>query len=339
MRKTIIVGLLGLGLTLLLAACGSEQTGTAASEALYDVPGLEAVAPPPTEVPVTEPPSPPQPGELYGSYYNDYLRLTLTLDPDGAARLTGGAEERTGTYTQTEEGLSLTLAGEDLSVETDADGDLTLGGLSGYFLRDWDFWGITPEEVAGPEPEPDLSERGELRDNGDGTLRFLDYTAGVAMSFPAGMEVLVQTPEGAAVVSDGAGGCVIGRNVTALREQSNLWLVSSSSATEKEEFLADCIHDLVLPDLAALHGKILSYANLSLGREPLEGRLADARMRVNAQDGSYDLLVMCYLSTYADGTVAYICKTVACPVGGAQTVDELAAAVRDVGAVRLVAEE
>lgn len=337
MLRSIFAGLLSLSLALLLGACGAEQPETV-SEALYDVPGLEATAPTPTETPPVELPSPPQPGELFGSYYNDYLHLVLTLDPDGAATLSGGAEDRTGAYIQTGQGLELTLAGEALTAELDADGDLTLAGLTGYFLRDWDFWGITPEEAAGPAPEPEIPTT-ELRDNGDGTWRYLDFAAGVAMSFPAGMEVLSGVPAGAAAVGDGAGGCVIGRNVTERQESYNLWLVSSSSAAENGDFLFDCIHDLVFPDLAALHGQVLSYANLTLGQEPLEGRLADARMRVNTRDGSYDLLVMCYLSTYADGTVAYICKTVAVPMEGGRTAEDLAAAVRDVGAVRLVAEE
>ncbi|MBR3861425.1 MAG: hypothetical protein IKM84_06065 [Oscillospiraceae bacterium] len=335
MLKPILAGLLSLSLALLLGACGAEQP-EATNEERYDVPGLEATAPRPTEAPPPVLPSPPQPGELCGSYYNDYLHLVLTLDPDGAATLSGGAEDRSGDYIQTEQGLSLTLAGEALTAELDADGDLTLSGLTGYFLRDWDFWGITPEEAAGPAPEPEIPTT-ELRDNGDGSWRYLDFAAGVAMSFPAGFAPLSGLPAGAAAVGDGAGGCVIGRNVTAQRAA----YVQALAADEPEndrDFLADCIHDLVLPDLAAIHGQILSYADLSLDRAPLEGRLADAKLRVNAQDGSYDLLVLCYLSTYADGTVAYICKTAVCPVEGDATAEELAESVRDVGAVRLVAE-
>ena len=157
------------------------------------------------------------------------------------------------------------------------------------------------------------------------------------MSFPAGFAPLSGLPAGAAAVGDGAGGCVIGRNVTAQRE-AYVQALAADAPENDRDFLADCIHDLVLPDLAALHGQILSYADLSLDRAPLEGRLADARLRVNAADGSYDLLVLCYLSTYADGTVAYICKTAASPVEGEATAEELAESVRDVGAVRLVAE-
>lgn len=334
MLKPILAGLLSLSLALLLGACGAEQP-EATNEARYDVPGLEATAPRPTEAPPPVLPSPPQPGELCGSYYNDYLHLVLTLDPDGAATLSGGAEDRSGDYIQTEQGLSLTLAGEALTAELDADGDLTLSGLTGYFLRDWDFWGITPEEAAGPAPEPEIPTT-ELRDNGDGSWRYLDFAAGVAMSFPAGFAPLSGLPAGAAAVGDGAGGCVIGRNVTAQREAYVQAL--ADGAENDRDFLADCIHDLVMPDLAAIHRQILSYADLSLGQEALEGRLADAKLRVNAQDGSYDLLVLCYLSTYADGTVAYICKTAVCPVEGDATAEDLAAAVRDVGAVRLVAE-
>lgn len=335
MLKPILAGLLSLSLALLLGACGAEQP-EATNEARYDVPGLEATAPRPTEAPPPVLPSPPQPGELCGSYYNDYLHLILSLDPDGAATLSGGAEDRSGDYIQTEQGVSLTLAGEALTAELDADGDLTLDGLTGYFLRDWDFWGITPEEAAGPAPEPEIPTT-ELRDNGDGSWRYLDFAAGVAMSFHAGFAPLSQLPAGAAAVGDGAGGCVIGRNVTAQRA-AYVQALAADAPENDRDFLADCIHDLVLPDLAAIHGQVLSYANLSLGQEALEGRLADARLRVNAADGSYDLLVLCYLSTYADGTVAYICKTAVCPVEGETTAEELAESVRDVGAVRLVAE-
>lgn len=336
MLKPILAGLLSLSLALLLGACGVGQP-EATSEPLYDVPGLEAEAPTPTEAPPPVLPSPPQPGELCGSYYNDYLHLVLSLDPDGAATLSGGAEARSGNYIRTEQELSLTLAGEAMTAELDEDGDLTLSGLTGYFLRDWDFWGITPEEAAGPPPEPEIPTQ-EVRDNGDGSWRYLDFAAGVAMSFPAGFELLSGLPAGAAAVGQPTGGCVIGRNVTAQRAAYEQALVTSDGAEKDRDFLADCIRDLVLPDLAAIHGQILSYANLSLGQEALEGRLADAKLRVNAQDGSYDLLVLCYLSTYADGTVAYICKTAACPVEGEATAEELAESVRDVGAVRLVAE-
>ena len=110
MLKPILAGLLSLSLALLLGACGVGQP-EATNEARYDVPGLEATAPRPTEAPPPVLPSPPQPGELCGSYYNDYLHLVLTLDPDGAAMLSGGAEARSGNYIRTEQELSLNLAG------------------------------------------------------------------------------------------------------------------------------------------------------------------------------------------------------------------------------------
>lgn len=323
MLKPILAGLLSLSLALLLGACGAEQP-EATNEARYDVPGLEATAPRPTEAPPPVLPSPPQPGELCGSYYNDYLHLVLTLDPDGAATLSGGAEDRSGDYIQTEQGLSLTLAGEVLTAELDADGDLTLDGLTGYFLRDWDFWGITEAETGGNAVR---SVRTGVSDNGDGTYRLRDFENAIAVTYPSGMTADRDAVLSGVAIGNGSGAFVTGRNVTEL--------YSTHSGTD-DEFLSDYLRSFVFADSAALYGSMEGYAELTLLHEGIEGRLAAATVTLQCGGNNVYAKAILYTSTYNDGTVNYVCKTVF--AADAAEADDVAAAVTNMGAVRLRAD-
>ena len=322
--------ILMLALPLALCACNREQSAApppaAVPSGVYDVPGEDAGEAPsalsiPTPTPATD--------GLEGSYYNDFLRLTLTLDGEGSfTMLTRGGTGDTGTYAAGGEAGTLTLSfpsGQENAV-IDADGDLTIEGRTGYFLRDWSYWHITAAE-AGTEPVP-LPYEGNatVLDNGDGTFRYRDPDNALAFTYPAGMTAQSGRLIGGVVVTDSGGGAVAGRNVTAL--------YSTHKGTD-DEFLADYVHTFVFTDFGILYGGVRSYQPLTLLHEGIEGRLAAATMalRGSAEETEIFARIILYTSTYADGTVNYICKTVF--AADANRIDELSDAVTDMGAVRI----
>lgn len=323
-------------LTAALAGCGGTavpaETETPAPAETgappYDVPGEE---PSETGLEETPPPfAPPAEGELSGSYYNDFLRMTLTLDADGTAALTGAETVLTGSYSGEGEALRLELDGADVAVAVDPEGDLSLEGYAGYFLRDWDFWGVTAAEAAAAMPATLGRETSyETVDNGDGTLRFRDFDHGVAFTCPADMTVLTDRFLGAVGVDCGEACYVVGRRVT------DVYRTHSGS---DDEFLTDYLRSFVFADFEALFGNILSFEDLSLRHDGVEGRLADATVRLSSGEGVWAARTVFYTSTYADGTVEYICKTLLAPAELEGRLDALADQVRDMGAVRLIAE-
>ncbi len=319
--------LLSLTAALLLCACGqtaTEDTSSASSVTGADVPAEEAVA---------EPQQPAESDGLEGVYYNDYLRMTLTLDGTGGCALNGGGTEAAGTYERSAAGDTLTLR-FDTRLETaaiDADGDICIEGRSGYFLRDWTFWGITWEEVSAVSSLPTATASAAGVSLGNGTVRYRDYENAVAFTCPESYSVLTGQLTGAVAVSDGAGGYVTGRNVTSLYFSSN---------HSDDELLEDYVKTFVFADFNLLYGGILSFDSFTLLHEEIEGRLAAATLNlVCASDGeSVAVQIILYTSTYADGTVNYICKTVFVPASRADGAEQLAAAVTDMGAVRLSRE-
>jgi hypothetical protein len=336
MLRSKIAAALALALLVLsLSGCGSAAppaetaipapADTVAPSPPFDVAGEE------TAPVATEPPAPvwapPEEGSLTGSYYNDFLHLTLTLSEDGSAALQGGAEDAAGTYTAADGALVLELAGKTLSAAADDDGDLTLEGYSGYFLRDWDKWGITAEELGLETPDGENAPAAGS-DNGDGSLRYRDFDHAIAFTYPAGMTVEAGKFLGAAGVSDGNGGWVVGRNVTE---------VYRTHIGSNDEFLEDYVKTFVFADFELIGGSVMKFENFNLRHEGINGRLADGSVRIGSADGEWDAHVILYTSTYADGTVNYICKTVLVPAGESVRMENLAAAVRDMGAVRLVA--
>ena len=309
---------------LLLVACGENADPSASPPGAptgspaegrggYDVPGEE----PEGAALVTD--------GLEGSYYNDYLGLTLTLDGAGAFTLRGGAESASGTYVADAGALTLRSGERTEAASVDTDGDVTIEGRTGYFLRDWARWGITAAE-AGPALS---ANRTGASDNGDGTSRYRDIENGVAFTYEKGMEVLRGALVSAVVVTDGDDGYVIGRNVTEL--------YSTASGTD-DEFLEDYIKAFVFGDFSVLYGEVLSYDGLELLHEGIDGRLAAATLGLRGGDDDISAKAILYTSTFADGTVNYIVKTVLVPSNLAGGTDTLAAAVTDMGAVRAVAD-
>lgn len=308
---------------LLLGACGGQPSSASPSGAPaeppaeqrggYDVPGEEPEA---AEL-VTD--------GLEGSYYNDYLGLTLTLDGAGGFLLRGRGENASGTYIAEEDALTLRSGARTETASIDADGDVTIEGRTGYFLRDWALWGITTAE-AGPALSPN---RTGVSDNGDGTSRYRDIENGVAFTYERGMEVLRGALVSAVVATDGDGGYVTGRNVTEL--------YSTNSGTD-DEFLEDYIRAFVFGDFATLYGDVLGYDGLELLHEGIDGRLAAATLRLRSGEEDAAAKAILYTSTFSDGTVNYIVKTVFAPAALANGMEALAAAVTDMGAVRAVAD-
>lgn len=314
-------------LTLSLCACGgagrTSLTGSPAASAApggaassgFDIPGeeLDAAAGLEAEARVVT-------DGLEGRYYNDYLRMTLTLDGSGGCMLAGVS----GKYSAADGALTLSFdAGQEAAV-IDADGDITIDGRTGYFLRDWEKWGITEAE-AGSAPAVSAAHTGAI-DNGDGTFRFRDFENGVAFTYPAGMTVLRDALIGGVAVFDGGSGYITGRNVTELY---------STHSGSDDEFVEDYVKSFVFADFGLLYGSLSNYDGFTILHEGIEGRLAAAVLALKSAgaESFVQAKVILYTSTYLDGTVNYICKTV---FAGADGLDALEAAVSDMGAVRLV---
>ena len=79
---------------------------------------------------------------------------------------------------------------------------------------------------------------------------------------------------------------------------------------------------------------MLGFEGFTLLHEGIEGRLAAATLQMT--DGEQPIAVksVLYTSTFADGTVNYICKTTLAPAEDEGALEALAAAVTDMGAVR-----
>ena len=118
-------------------------------------------------------------------------------------------------------------------------------------------------------------------------------------------------------IADPQGGFVTGRNVTDLYR--------TSSDTD-DAFAEDYVRAFVTADLSALRGTADSYADVTLVRETANGQ-------------PFSVLTVIYTSTFSDGTVNYIAKTVYAPAAEEAGVQRLSEAVRDVAALRSVPKE
>ena len=336
MRRIFRAISLSLCVTLCLSACGRTVSPPAETDApepvstppatvvVYDVPGENGAAPTPAL----------SADGLEGAYYNDYLRLTLTLDGAGGCVLRSETGDETGTYGSDAEGaLSLRFGERTENASVDADGDITVEGRMGYFLRDWEKWGITEAEAGvAPAAEPRDEAEANRVDNGDGSFRYYDFDNGVALTCPEEMTVLTDRIVGGLAVRDGGNGCVTARNVTGI--------YSTHGGTD-DEFLWDYKKNFVFADFALLYGALDSYDSFVPEHAEIEGRLAAVTLSLKngSTASTVQAKVLLYTSTYADGTVNYICKTVFADPAEAGALDALEKAVHDVGAVRLVPVE
>ena len=325
--KKYIAPLLCLCLLLALCACGehpAKEPKVSASaptpvpwvpEAIPAIAGDES-APPPVPEGASD--------GLEGSYYNDFLRETLTLDGHGACALSWPGGVMGGVYERTENGCTVYLADFRIDVLVDERGDLAVEGKRGVFLRDWDFWGITPAET-GAHPANTLPDTEEFS-LGGGAYRYRDYQAGLALTYDGDLQIAAGRLADAVTVADGKGGYVVGRNVT------RRYLTPGRSA---KEFLEDYIKSDVFADFAALYGATEDFENLRIlpGSEK-QGRLAAGDLTLSGNGRSVMARLILYTSTYADGTENYICKCVFAPTEDAA--QSLTEHVRDMGAARTV---
>ena len=325
--KSFIAALLCLCLLLPMTACqarrprepkisaSAPESAPWVPEAIPAIAGDES-APPQTPVDASD--------GLEGSYYNDFLRETLTLDGHGACALTWPGGVMAGTYEPTESGCTVLLADFRIGVWADERGDLALEGKQGLYLRDWDFWGITPAE-AGIHPTNTLPDTEEFS-LGGGAYRYRDYQNGLALTYDGALQIAAGRLPDAVTVADGRSGYVVGRNVT------RRYLTSGRSA---KEFLEDYIKADVFSDFASLYGATEDFEDLRIlpGNEK-QGRLAAADLSLSGNGRSALARIVLYASSFADGTENIICKCVFAPT--AEAADALAQTVRDMGAARIV---
>ena len=325
--KRLIALLLCLGLLLPMGACRQRPpqdpkvSASAPAPALWVPEAIPAVAGDESAAPAA--PADASDG-MEGSYYNDFLRETLTLDGHGECALTWPGGVMAGTYTPTETGCTMLLADVRIGVWTDERGDLALEGKQGVYLRDWDFWGITPAE-AGIHPTNTLPDTEEFS-LGGGAYRYRDYQNGLALTYDGALQIAAGRLPDAVTVADGRGGYVVGRNVT------RRYLTPGRSA---KEFLEDYIKADVFSDFAALYGATEDFEDLRIlpGSEK-QGRLAAADLSLSGNGRSALARIVLYASSFADGTENIICKCVFAPT--AEAADALAQTVRDMGAARIV---
>ena len=262
---------------------------------------------------------------LEGSYYNDYLRETLILDGCGGCSVSWPGGVMGGVYSAADEVVTVLMSDLRLTARRDARGDLSIDGKTGRYLRDWDFWGITPAE-AGIHPVNTLPETEEFR-LADGAYRYRDFPAGLALTYDETLQIAPGRLSGAVTVADGRGGYVVGRNVT------TRYLTRSGSA---EEFLEDYIRSSVFSDCEALYGAVSAYDGLRLISGETEGRLAAGELRITCGAQEIAARVIAYTSVFADGTENFICKCMLAPAGETAQLDALETGVRDMGAARIV---
>lgn len=317
---------LALCLLALLAACGRAPARTQAPaeapvqwepETIPAVAGEESAPP--------ETPDGPTDG-LEGSYYNDFLRETLIVDGRGGCALSWPGGVMGGLYTAQDGTICVLLSDVRLTARIDGSGNLGVDGKPGRFLRDWDFWGITPAE-AGIHPVNTLPDTEEVA-LGGGKYRYRDFPAGLALTYDETLQIAAGRIPGAVCVADGKGGYVVGRNVT------QRYLAHGGSV---KDFMEAYLHDLVFSDCAALYGAVGGYEDMTLFvGGAAAGRLGAGEVRLSVGTQQIAARVICYASAFDDGTENYICRCVLAPAGETAQLDALAAGVTDMGAARLV---
>ncbi len=325
-RMRIIAALLGLCLLLLLCACGNKAAaptpdGPASAapwqpETVPDIAGEESVPP---EQPAGETDG------LEGNYYNDYLRETVILDGYGGCSISWPGGVMGGVYSRDGGLIYLLVSDLRLKAYRDEGGNLFVDGRIGRYLRDWDFWGITPAE-AGIHPVNTLPDTEELT-LGGGKFRYRDFSAGLALTYDETLQIAAGKLDGAVTVADGKGGYVVGRNVT------RAYLTRTGSA---EEFLEDLIRSAVFADAESLYGAVEGYDGLRLVSGKAGGRLAAGEATLTCGEAAVAARAILYTSAFADGTENFICKCIFAPAGETAQLDALAAGVYDMGAARII---
>ena len=326
-KHFIFIMTLAFALCLLpLAGCGKDPVPTpsqaSGAGSWWEPETLSPVAGEEREPP--EEPEGPTDG-LEGSYYNDYLRETLILDGRGGCSVSWPGGVMGGLYSLADDGsLAVLLSDLRLTAHIDGSGNLSVDGRQGRYLRDWDFWGITPAE-AGIHPVTALPDTEEIA-LGGGAYRYRDFPAGLALTYDGTLRLAAGRVPGAVCVADGTGGYVVGRNVT-LRYDG----------ADAKTFMEDYLRSFVFSDCEALYGPVSGYADMTIfaGGEAA-GRLGAGTVTLSCPAGQIAARAILFTSSFDDGTVNYICKCVFAPAGNTAQLDALAAGVYDLGAARIV---
>ena len=289
--------------------CGCEKHAEAPAAA--STPDMPELTPTPVATPV--------PDGLQGGYYNDFLAETLTLDGFGSCCLADAQGVRAGTYLLREGGVLLMLPGGTVAAELTAEGDLCLEGRTGRYLGNWAFWGI-PAERANLRSTQAIPEE-ETFSAGSGTLRHRDLKNAVAFSFDESLQLLPRRGD-AAAVTDGCGGFVSVRNVTAARD-----------AFGGGGFLEECVRTYVFSDFERFYGEHAgAYENLSV-TEGGDG-CGSASLRLHGGSGAgVEVRVALCRADYDDGTENVLLITVMAP--DEQQEQALRARVFDISAARV----
>ena len=312
----IICLLCAAALLLSLAACGDKGAVSSADNSTpFDIPaanGTEGETIPGSDYAE----------ELRARYYNDYLRLLLLLKLDGSYAFSGENAPAGGTYAVSD-GL-LTLSGEDganLSGSIDADGDLLIDGMTGYFLSDFEFWGIEDNVLpAGSAPAPGL-EREELR---GGLVRWRDFSRSIAFTCSSDVELTEIPGIRDTVITDGNANYVIGKNVSGI--------FTPSSSLTADVWLGDHMSYNVLGDIEKIYGGIGEIRSILVVPGDGEIQLASAQISVTLGDREVESQAVLYPSNFSDGTGDIILK---CFIGDSDSFPTLAKAVTDMCALRL----
>lgn len=125
--------------------CSCSTQGTAAP----DLPAISGAASSSASVQQSDNTAivPAEPGDgLEGSYFNDYMDLLLIIDGWGCYEISGSIS-CTGTYSVNGDSIVFNISGTACHATRDSDGDLLFDVFTGYFLSDWEKWGITEADL------------------------------------------------------------------------------------------------------------------------------------------------------------------------------------------------
>ncbi len=280
----------------------------------------EPLAPPEAEQPAAAAPqTAPQPDGLQGGYYNDFLAETLTLDGFGGCCLADADGVRAGAYTSAEGGVLLSLPEGEVRAERTAEGDLCLDGRTGRYLCDWAFWGISAER-ANLHPTQEIPDA-ETFAVGGGALRHRDMHSGVAFSYAEALTLLPRGG-GAAAVTDGQGGFVSVRNVTA-----------EYAAAADGAFPESCVRTYAFGEFERLYGeRVRAYEGLQVEAGTADPGSAELTVFGCGETAAQVRVKLCR-AAYDDGTENVLLVCVFAP--DAERTQALCAEIFDVCAVRV----
>lgn len=303
-RKAISLFAAFAAAAMLLGSCNFGLQGIGEKDAAYEK------IPPETVVSAT-----PYEGPEAGEYFNASAMCVLRLDGDGGIIITALSGKVGGTYTATETEICLRCGGEEVCARFSGSG-LMVSGVEGVFLP--------------VEERENLGELGliapfdrEYSEDGEGGMSFSDYILQLGLRYPEEFSAPENLIADAAVVWDRASGYVTGRNVT-----------EDFASGTAEEFMAAYMEEKVASDFRLLYDGEGVFESITPLSEGVEGRLASSEgVMAGAGERIYVKCIM-YTSTYADGTVNYICKCFFAPEGDAKSFNALANGVQNMTAVR-----